>query len=314
MKMSSLVLGGLLLGVGGVTVYSWKLQQDRLAEGNLTPIQKLAQAESLSSKEKRGYLEGFVSKNSVVRDEAIQDAVTSARMRLAYLDAAEQKPEEARKQFLEAEKQHAGTDSLDPNYGAMTDQARYQAINCLMLEKKKAEAKKEYLAFLKDRPLSPLVFGVHKRLLKMLEVNETRDGIDQLLQVAVDKQAANNKRELALCGPRCIEKLLELKMKPKVALEEIERNCMTSDDGTTMSGMQKGLKAFGIESEGMLVNFTDFNRAVLPFIWLDKQHYVLVHTRKMGKVVVYDPFIRNDREVSVSDKDASFSATILKLK
>ncbi|MFM9872983.1 MAG: cysteine peptidase family C39 domain-containing protein [Fimbriimonadaceae bacterium] len=314
MRVSTFALAGLLLGVGGIAVYSWKLQLDRQAEGNLTPVQKLARAESLSAKEKRGYLEGYVANNSSIRNEQIQDAVTSARMRLAYLDAAEKKPEDARKQFLEAEEKHAGTDSLDPNYGAMTDQARYQAINCLMIEKKESEAKKEYLAFIKERPLSPLVFGVHKRLLKMLDENETREGIDQLLQVAVDKQAAHNKRELALCGPRCVEKLLKLKLKPQIELDTIEKACGTTDDGTSMSGMQKGLETLGIKTEGMLVSFTDFNKTSLPFIWLDKQHYLLVHTRKMGKVVVYDPFIRNDREIAVTDEDANFSATILKLK
>lgn len=310
--LSSIALGVGIVGFSGLCFYAWKSRQDQEVSAKLIPVQQLAKAETLPTDKKREYFGSFIEENSTSSDEKIQDAVTSARMRLAYMDAPE-KPGVARKLFLEAEQKHSGSDAMDPNFGAMPDQARYQAINCLMIDGKTKQAKSEYFAFLKERPLSPLVFGVHKRLLKLRTEGESREEIDRLLQIAVDKQDEHGKREMALCGPRCIEKLAELQKGEQVQLSEIEKQAGTSLEGTTMNGMVKALAFVGFQSEGMLVNHADFQTQKLPFIWLDKGHYLLVHARKNNKFVVYDPFIRNDREIKIPEANAQFSATILKI-
>lgn len=311
-SLSSIALGVGIVGFSGLCVYAWKSRQDQEASAKLIPVQQLAQAETLPADHKREFFGSFIEKNSQSADEKIQDAVTSARMRLAYMDAKE-KPSKARELFLEAEQKHSGSDAMDPSFGAMPDQARYQAINCLMIDGKTEQARKEYLAFLKERPLSPLVFGVHKRLLKLRAEGESRDEIDRLLQIAVDKQDEHGKREMALCGPRCIEKLVELSGGEQIQLSEIEKQAGTTLDGTSMSGMVKALAFAGFQSEGMLVNHADFQTQKLPFIWLDKGHYLLIHSRKNNKFVAYDPFIRNDREIKIPEANAQFSATILKI-
>jgi hypothetical protein len=311
-SIASISFGIALAGFAGLCLFAWKSRQDQEASTKLIPIQQLAKAETLPTNKKREYFGNFIEENSSSSDEKIQDAVTSARMRLAYMDAPE-KPEAARELFLEAEQKHSGSDAMDPNFGAMPDQARYQAINCLMIDGKTKQAKSEYFAFLKERPLSPLVFGVHKRLLKLRTEGESREEIDRLLQIAVDKQDEHGKREMALCGPRCIEKLAELHKGEQVQLSEIEKQAGTTLDGTSMSGMVKALGVAGFRAEGMLVNHADFQTQKLPFIWLDKGHYLLVHARKNNKFVVYDPFIRNDREITIPEANAQFSATILKI-
>lgn len=314
MKVSwtSLGLGLGLVGFGILCTFAW---QKRVTDNNallILPIQKLAQAETLPTSEKRKYFGSFIEENAGSRDEKVQDAVTSARMRLAYMESGA-KPEVARELFLEAEEKHSGSEAMDPSFGAMPDQARYQAINCLMIGGKTEQARDEYMAFLKERPLSPLVFGVHKRLLKLRTEGESREEIDRLLQVAVDKQDEHGKREMALCGPRCIEKLVELSERGEIQLSDIEKQAGTTLNGTSMSGMVSALGAAGFQAEGLLVSHADFKTQKLPFIWLDKGHYLLVHSRKNNKFVAYDPFIRNDREIAIPKAEAQFSATILKI-
>ncbi|QYK54248.1 MAG: hypothetical protein KF824_04960 [Fimbriimonadaceae bacterium] len=310
MRNSIYALSALAILTIGLGAYQWIANQQKSANSN-----RLAYTENLRQPEKKEALNDYVEKNLNSPDTSVQDSVSAARMKLAYIEANEKNLEEARAIFLETEAKHKGSDAQDPSYGEVIDQARYQAINCLMAEGKVAQARDEYVEFIQDRPLSPLVYGVHKRLIKMLPEGKSREDYDQLLQVAVDKQQANAKREMALCGPRCIQEFYKAKNLSIPSLDILEKECGTSEDGTSMAGIQKSLESRGFSCEGLLVDNNDFRRKRVPFIWLNQEHYLLVKQIKPAKVLVYDPFIKNDREISIpAASDKSFSATILTIQ
>ncbi len=301
--------------ISGVVVLGCAYLTFKAVPSDQTPLVSardvMAQSGSLASR--KDALGAYVKQNASAPDERVQDAVTQARMKMAYLAVEEKQPEVARQQFLEAEKQHAGSDTLDPAFGSQPDQARYQATNCLMLEGKQDQAKAEYLDFLKDRPLSPLVFAVHKRLTKLLSENEPREEIDRLLQLAVDKQAAHARREMSLCGPRAIVEYAE-RAGLKADEDDLRKVCGTTDEGTTLEGMVKGLESIGVKSDGYLVNRVDFQRRAMPFMWLESSHYVLVTQVTDTEATVYDPMIKGERKVKLPlPTDKSFTATILSL-
>lgn len=279
----------------------------------ITITKNVEPSKVLVSREDSKSLHDFIARESNSQDVAVQDKVTNAKMKLAYM-ASYENPDDARRQFLDAEQTHRGTEAMDPAFGTQIDQAKYQAINCLLLEGKQDQAKSEYFEFLKNRPLSPLVHAVHKRILSLSTDEESREKANRLLQQAIDAQAEYVQKELTICGPRCISRLLELEKQEPVDAEKIAVAAQTSEKGTTMTGMSRALKEFGFESRGKLVNQEDFRKGDLPFLWLNQDHYVLVHSRNGSTLNFYDPLIKNDRSIDTSKLDNQFSATILTIQ
>lgn len=259
-------------------------------------------------------LNTFVSENRNSKDPHVQDLVGAARIRVAYNLASSGKYLAARKQLLEADRDYRGTGAMSPEWGSVPDQAAYQAIACLMAERRNAEAKKELMQFLKERPLSPLVHAAHRRL-SILGSGKAGKDADALLQAAIERQEARIRFETSVCGPKAIERLLkELPTtKRQLGYKELAVHCRTTDSGTTIEGIRKGLTAVGLDSFAYRLNSADLRKVVGPAILLEGDHFLVLLGIDGTSAKVYDPRYNSERAVPLPDlADPDFSvATVL---
>jgi hypothetical protein len=258
---------------------------------------------------KKSY-QAFVEKHKASPDPKVQDQVSSARLRIAHLTAREKDFKAARSEFLTAAKEHKGTASMSPEFGGMVDKALYQAAATLNAEGRKAEARAAFVKFIKDQPLSPLVHGAYKRIVAM-DGKATAE-IDALLQAAMNKQAKVMRFETSVCGPKAAVHLLKLKGLAAPGYKALAKECGTTDSGTTLEGLKKGLAAHGVKTFGFELNRKDFARMPLPAILLAADHYVVITAVTDDCFVAYDP-----RYDSVGKRplpalnDPHFTATVL---
>jgi hypothetical protein len=252
-------------------------------------------------------LPAFITAHATDQNPKVRDIVTGSRLRLAYAQADEswKAPkdhvktvaayETARQTFLVAVQSPKGTGEMNPDFGTLTDQAAYQAAVCLVGEGKSEQAKGEFIGFMKARPESPLCKACRDRLVR-LNGGKPAPEYDGLLQQDIAVQEKRIRFEYSVCGPKAIEAVLPLLWSPTqgkraaaVDYKAIAKLCGTTDKGTTIEGMRKGLKSLGVMSYAFQLNAADFDRLQAPIILLRQTHYLLV-TKLGGKTgTVYDP-------------------------
>jgi hypothetical protein len=295
MKPLPLAIVGLgLVALGGVLVW-------RPAAPVSKPVSKKAVL-SVPSPSQPKALEKFVALHEKSRDPEIQDHVGAARLRLAYSVANTEGFAKARQAFVEAAKVHRGTGAQSAAFGGVADNAAYQAAVCLVAEGKEDAAKDEFVRFMRERPLSPLVHAAHRRLLR-LNGGETKPEWDRLLQGAASKQQERIRFETSVCGPRCLERMLANRLPEKPDYKRLAELCGTTDTGTTVEGMRKGLKTLGVESWAYRLNRQDLERAELPAVVLEGDHYVLLERIEDGSAVLWDPRFRGPRTLRLPPRD-----------
>ena len=275
-------------------------------------------------------LKAFVAKHAKAKDPETRDRVGAAQMRLAYATVRTEGYAKARTSFLEVAKTHRGTGAQSAAFGGVSDGAAYQAVCCLVGEGKSAEARKGFEGFLKERPLSPLVHAAYRRLAR-LNGGESRPEWDKLLQSAVSAQEKRIRFETSVCGPKCLERVISLPLGRGrggvIALSEtrgrgerpdykaLAKLCGTTDDGTTVEGMRRGLKALGRESWAVRLNRDDLAKAPLPAIVLEGDHYVVLERVEGDEATVWDPRFAAARPWKLPPGgDPDFSATVILLQ
>lgn len=245
-------------------------------------------------------------------DPQVQDQVGATRLQMGYAAAHQGAWDRAREHFQAAETGYKGTDFKTPDFGGVEDQAAYQAAVCLAADGKKEEALKEFEAFLTNHRESPLITAAHRRLVKLDEKNRGR--YDEMLQKILDEQAAKARFERATCGPKALAYLIQKLGKGTVAYEVLAKDCRTTDDGTSLAGMQAGLKKYGIASYGYEVNRRDFANLPLPALWLSGEHYMVIERIDEGAATIYDPLTAKTRIQPLPKLgDTRFLATVLSL-
>jgi Tfp pilus assembly protein PilF len=256
----------------------------------------------------------FIKENESSSSPSVQNSVTKARIQLAYKASENKDFKLARNILVTAAKSHKGSDVINPDYGSLSDQARYQAAVCLVAEGKKEQAQAEFRKIIKDHPKSPIVHAAFKRLVRLN--NGTVDPRDQnLLERAIKIQEETIKFELSVCGPKSIAYLLPLLGKPMVDYHVIAKKCGTTNDGTTIEAMRKALSDYGIESYAYRVSRQDLAKIQLPAIWLSGQHYVTLKSISGDSAVVYDSLIGGEREAALPPvDDLNFSANVIVFK
>lgn len=256
----------------------------------------------------------FIKENESSSNPAVQNSVTKARIQLAYKASENKDFKLARNILVTAAKSHKGSDVINPDYGSLSDQARYQAAVCLVAEGKTEQAQAEFRKIIKDHPKSPIVHAAFKRLVRLN--NGTVDPQDQnLLERAIKVQEETIKFELSVCGPKSIAYLLPIIGKPKVDYHQIAKKCGTTNDGTTIEAMRKALADYGITSYAYRVSRQDLPKIQLPAIWLSGQHYVTLKSISGDSAVVYDSLIGGEREAALPPvDDLNFSANVIVFK
>ena len=290
-------------------------------------------------------LKAFVERHAKTKDPQTRDRVGAARMRLAYSVARTDGYAKARTSFLEVAKTHRGTGAQSAAFGGIADGAAYQAVCCLVGEGKNAEAEKGFETFLKERPLSPLVHAAYRRLARLND-GESKPEWDKLLQSAVTAQEKRIRFETSVCGPKCLERILQnpslwgggstektsankgnsksfgarlqvegVGSKASCDYRSLAKLCGTTDDGTTVEGMRRGLKALGRESWAARLNRDDLAKATLPAIVLEGDHYVVLERIEGDGATVWDPRFAAARPWKLPPGgDPDFTANVILLQ
>ena len=324
------IFGGLAaLAVGGAGLGLWLHRGKPEALPRLQLHDPRSQAAQAAEKERRegdklyakarwpeteSFYKSFVQKHAADKDPEVQDEVGAARMRLGYAVSKTGGYAKAREVFLGAAASYKGTGKMNADFGGPQDQAAYQAIVCLEASGKKDEARREYLGFIKRRKRSPLVSAVHRRLVRLNDGKATPE-YDRLLQIALDAQDKWTRFEISTCGPKCIEYLLKASGKASPGYAELAKTCGTTEKGTSLEGMRKGLKACGLPVYGFLVNRRDFADLPLPAIWLIRDHYVVLLRFEGKYAIAYDPADKSERPLELPPPaDTTFQAGVLTLQ
>lgn len=248
----------------------------------------------------------FVQENASSPNAGVRDQVGAARLRIGYLAAKQGDYLVAREIFLEASEAHKDSKALSPEFGGICDQAAYQAAVCLVAEGKDAEARGEFLAFMKERPLSPLVHAAYRRLQRLGDPKAVAEA-ESLLQKATRRQEERIRFESSVCGPKVIAYLLHeghLRTENQhTEYKAIAELCGTSSEGTTLEGMRKGLEGLGIRSFGVQLNRQDLASAPMPAILLDGEHYLALLHVGDSFIDVYDPVYGSRRRIDLRSQD-----------
>jgi tetratricopeptide (TPR) repeat protein len=241
------------------------------------------------------------------------EEVGRASLRMGYALAKLGRWSDSRAVFLETAERHSDTQNTGGEYGSISDQAAYQAAVCLQAEGRPEDAARMFSIFLKERPLSPLVFSAHRRLSGLAD-HQSSPEADRLLQAAVRHQEDHVKAELAVCGPKAIAHLLKRHQEQPLDYRAIAKLCGTSEAGTTVAGMIQGLEALGLDARAYLMTARDIRKLEGQAIMLLDRHFVTLETRHADRVTVYDPLIGALRDLPLPpDDDKSFGAVVIHL-
>lgn len=232
--------------------------------------------------------------------------VAAARLHEGHRAAESGDWKAARAQFLLAAKAPAPKEAVGP-FGSLSDQGLYQAAATLAGEGRDHEAKRAFLSFIKDRPGSPLVHAAKKRVDRFGDEAASAEA-GRLLQIAVARQEKRIRFETSVCGPKAIAYLLPGFGKEKADYKTLARECGTTDSGTTVEGLRKGLAKHGVESWAYRLNRADLLAAPLPAIALLGDHYIVVERADERTIAFYDPSTgRTERRAAPPETAVDFS-------
>lgn len=255
--------------------------------------------------------EAFVENHKTSTDPHVQDLVGQSRINLAFIASRGNDYQRARAILSEAQKEYKGTGEFSADFGGIKDEAAYQSAVCLAAMGKKQEAEQAFEAFLKEHPESPLVVAAHKRL-ERLNGGKANPRWDIELQTAINFQEKQARKELAMCGPKALSKVLELLGKPSHPYQDLAKLAGTNGSGTTLEGMKAALGQLGTPAFGYELNAGDFGRLEYPVIWLVGQHYLVALRSDVRVITVFDPTSSSERQLKLPNKeDADFRATVL---
>ncbi len=244
---------------------------------------------------------------------AESDIASRKMMEVGHALAKKKNFADARQAFQVIDANYKGTGSKHPDYGSIPDQAKYQSIVCLVAEGKTEEARKEFRAFIKERPESSLMALAFRRLVRLNGGVEDPSDI-ALYETSLRKQEEATRKAVAACGPKVIERYLQFHLNRPTQGLELVKMARQTEEGTSMLDMVRALTQLKIGSESLEVNAADFVRQRVPFVWLKADHYVLVEKVNRDEILTYDPLLGGTRtEKSPAPDSAEFRAPILLL-
>lgn len=288
--------------LGGTAFLMWPKPPLVKNPGLISGDEHYAAAPAKAEEAYRGVIEQAVKE--APKDKKAQDKAALARLRLGYLAARRKDWKAARAMFLEADRKYAGEGKQGAGFGNAKDQGAYQAAVCLAAAGQESEAKREFLRFIEERPESPLVHAAFKRLRRM-NGGEYDPNAIPLMETAVAKQQAKIRFENSVCGPRAAAYALRLLRKGEFDYKALAKRCGTTDRGTTVQGLCKGLEQSGAKAYAYRVNADDLTKTPLPAILLVEGHYVVLEGFEGGAMKVYDTLLEGPSTLPLPDPDAS---------
>lgn len=256
----------------------------------------------------------FIELNRESRDKSVQDDVAKARIKLAYLAARSKSYRKSRSILNEAVAQYRGKGEAAGDYGGLKDQAAYQASVTFVGEGDLVGAAKAFRSFIRSYPLSPLVFSAYRRL-QRLGVATSAD--EAALQAAIATQERQTRMEMAMCGPKSLTKMLGLLGVNREAIpsyQEMAKLSGTTERGTSIEGLRKGLRSLGFNSYAFELNRKDLAAAPMPAVLFTDNHFLVLEAVEADRAKVYDSLFGRERYIELPPlENKAFSAFVITL-
>jgi hypothetical protein len=237
-------------------------------------------------------------------------AAARARRLTAFAAARRKDLALARERFALARKEAAllpdhGKQEVKSLQGGMLpsptveEDAAYQHAVCTAALGDKAGAEKEYVAFMKAYPESPLVQASIKRIAR-LHGGDIPKAAEAAWRQAMDTAQARDKarrRDASLCAPECLAELVRRQGSKgnaggATSVKSLASEMKTDEDGTTLSGLRASARKHGFPgARGLALTWEGLKKQKLPLIALvAPRHFVLVEqVSESGGVRVWDP-------------------------
>jgi hypothetical protein len=179
-----------------------------------------------------------------------------------------------------------------PAKASVEEDAAYQHAVCTAALGDKEGAEREYIAFLKNYPYSPLIHGAIKRIARLHESRDIPQAAEAAWLEAMERQkqkAREERRAQALCGPQCVAELLRRRGKT-AGVEQLARSMGTSETGTSMLAMQKALRGAGYtRAQGVAVSLKGLEQQKLPLVvLLQPGHYIVLDRLSRDSATVWE--------------------------
>ncbi|MBV6457232.1 MAG: hypothetical protein HONBIEJF_00339 [Fimbriimonadaceae bacterium] len=228
--------------------------------------------------------ENIVAALGTSRKSAERIVAVRAQMIMGYAAGRQKDFSTARTEFLRAA-ELAPDDKASTNVSQqLEDQARYQAAVCLLADGRTEQGRSELRELLNDNPTSKLARPIRGRL---------GEATDSLANKPEWEPPANQNRmgkaSATDCGPQSINRLLSVLGRDSLDEAVLRTACGTDASGTSVKGMQAGLKLAGLQSYAYRVNRDDFAALPLPAIWLSGEHFRVLESRNGRVLWAYDP-------------------------
>lgn len=176
----------------------------------------------------------------------------------------------------------------------LTEEAAFQHAVCTgaLGDKKAAEA--EYVAFMKDRPDSPLVGAAIKRIARMHggDVPPVDEAVWREARRVAQAHRSARLREASLCGPECLAELLR-RRGGAADVHGLAREMGTGERGTSLAALADAATKHGFRAQGLALTQKGLGGQRLPLVALvSPGHYVIVEAVSGQAVTVWDPDAR----------------------
>jgi hypothetical protein len=182
----------------------------------------------------------------------------------------------------------------------LEENAAFQHAVCTAALGDKAAAEKEYIAFMRTYPESPLVHAAVKRIARFHggDIPAEADAAWKQAMAAARAKEQERQRQASLCGPECLAELLKRQgragdtAETAALIEKLAREMKTGADGTTLVALTETARRHGFpNANGYDLSAKGLAAQRLPVITLIAPgHYVLVEkVGADGSVTYWDP-------------------------
>ncbi len=244
----------------------------------------------------------LVSEAKTSQSRTVQEQGAEAGSLLAYAAARRHDLVLARQRFAAAQMEAArlpdkGKQADLPGQVSPTleEDAAFQHAVCTNALGDPAGAEKEYVAWMRQYPESPLRNAVVLRLEKLHGGNLTpaEEAVRQQASRTAQVRQEGREREASLCGPECLAELLRRRGEAGVSVHRLADVMHTSDRGTTLAALAESAGRHGFAARGLALTPHGLTEQKLPVIALVAPgHYVLVDRVTAAGVTLWDPDAR----------------------
>jgi len=189
-------------------------------------------------------------------------------------------------------------------------EAEYESAVCEEAGGQKMNAYADFKKIITNHPMSDYVYGAGKRM-REISGGDLQPGDEELIEACIQKQEEAGRLAAVDCGPQVLAEILRRRGRTAPSIQELTAICGTDAKGTSVAGMRKALKGFGMTSYAATLNRESFSKLSTPTIWLIAGHYVLITALSNTNATIFDPSDSKTKQIPLPADDDSFQADVI---